>query len=258
MVVYRYHNIPDPRSKLHLKVLFGGPYDPATGLMSNHLRQQGLIPFIQPYAPPTFQPKSGVGSWGLGAGVLDLEGDSAIVDWIWLELLDPDSISLVKATRVGLLHRNGEVTASDGISPIDFSVGGGSYHLRVRHRNHLSVTTADAIELGVDPIEVDLTSPATATFGIEAQKEVNGVMVMWPGDVTANGIVKYMGPANDRDPILVGIGGSDPTAITSGYSPLDVNMDGWIKYVGSANDRDIILQTIGGEIPTAVRSEQAP
>lgn len=258
MVVYRYHNIPDPRSKVYLKVFLDGSYDPASGLMNDHLNQQELIPFNQPYAPPAFQPKNGVGTWGLGPGVLDIQGDSAIVDWIWLELLDPDSLSIVKATRVGLLHRNGEVTASDGISPIDFSVGAGSYHLRVRHRNHLSVTTADPIALSADPIEIDLTSPNTPTFGFEAQKEVNGVMVMWPGDVTSNGIVKYMGPANDRDPILIGIGGTDPTSISTGYSPLDVNMDGIIKYIGSGNDRDIILQTIGGAIPTEVRSEQTP
>jgi uncharacterized delta-60 repeat protein len=258
LALARYHNIPDPRSKLHLKMFLGGPYDTATGLMNDHLRQQSLIPFIQPYQPPAFQPKNGVGTWGLGAGVLDLQGDSAIVDWVWLELLDPDSIELVKATRVGLLHRNGSVTAADGVSPIDFSIGSGSYILRVRHRNHLSVTLADPITLGLDPIEVDLTSPATATFGTDAQKEVDGVMVLWPGDATGNDEVKYMGAQNDRDAILISIGGMVPTATATGYLKQDVNLDGAVKYMGPNNDRDVILQTIGGDVPTAVRVEQGP
>ena len=258
IVLARYHNIPDPRSKLHLKLFLGGPYDPVTGLMNDHLRQQSLIPFIQPYQPPAFQPKNGVGTWGLGAGVLDLQSDSAVVDWVWLELLDPDSLTHVKATRVGLLHRNGDVTAADGHSPIDFSVGAGSYVLRVRHRNHLSATLADPITLGIDPVEVDLTSPATSTFGTDAQKEVDGVMMLWPGDARGNGDVRYFGPANDRDAILISIGGTTPTATVTGYHREDMNLDGEVKYMGVGNDRDVILQTIGGDVPTAVRVEQGP
>jgi uncharacterized delta-60 repeat protein len=258
VILARYHNIPDPRSKLHLKMFLGGPYDPDTGLMSDHLRQLSLIPFIQPYQPPAFQPKNGVGTWGLGAGVLNMQGDSAVVDWVWLELLDPDSVALVKATRVGLLHRNGSVTAADGVSPIDFSVGAGSYFLRVRHRNHLSVTLTDPITLGLDPIEVDLTSPATATFGTNAQMEMDGVMMLWPGNATGNDEVKYMGAQNDRDAILISIGGMVPTATATGYLKQDVNLDGEVKYIGPSNDRDVILQTIGGDVPTAVRVEQTP
>ena len=72
-------------------------------------------------------------------------------------------------------------------------------------------------------------------------------------------MVRYTGGINDRDPVLVAIGGVVPTAVVNGvYSPLDVNLDGRIKYVGSDNDRDIILQTIGGVVPTAVRVGQLP
>jgi hypothetical protein len=37
-----------------------------------------------------------------------------------------------------------------------------------------------------------------------------------------------------------------------------VNLDGVVRYVGAANDRDPILQTIGGTVPTNVRTEQLP
>ncbi|MDQ3100416.1 MAG: delta-60 repeat domain-containing protein, partial [Bacteroidota bacterium] len=208
LVVLRYHNIPDPRSTLDLTMILGGAYGPTTSLMRDDLRQAGLLPEMQPYSPEQFQAQNGTGSWGMGAGVMDLIGEEAIVDWVWLELLDTSDQELVVATRVGLLQRNGKVTQADGHSPIDFSAGAGSYYLRVRHRNHLSVTLADPITLGVEPLQVDLTSPATTTFGTDAQMEIDGVMMLWPGDVSGDSIVKYIGAGNDRDPILVAVGGS--------------------------------------------------
>ena len=166
--------------------------------------------------------------------------------------------SIVRITRAGFLHSNGAVTQPDAVQPIVFSGPSGSYFLRVRHRNHLSVTLADPITLGVDPSYVDLTSPSTSTFGTDAQREVDGVMMLWPGDARGNGDVRYFGPANDRDAILISIGGMTPTATVIGYHREDVNLDGEVKYMGVGNDRDVILQTIGGDVPTAVRVEQGP
>ncbi|HMQ77792.1 MAG TPA: hypothetical protein PKE21_17055, partial [Flavobacteriales bacterium] len=68
----------------------------------------------------------------------------------------------------------------------------------------------------------------------------------------------YAGGGNDRDPILVRIGGLVPTATVNGYYPEDVNLNGQVKYAGSANDRDPILVNIGGVVPTAVRNAQLP
>ncbi|MBK8341258.1 MAG: hypothetical protein IPK99_15285 [Flavobacteriales bacterium] len=49
-----------------------------------------------------------------------------------------------------------------------------------------------------------------------------------------------------------------PTATVNGYWPEDVNLNGQVKYAGGSNDRDPILVTIGGTIPTAVRLQQLP
>ncbi|MBK8226991.1 MAG: hypothetical protein IPK70_07425 [Flavobacteriales bacterium] len=49
-----------------------------------------------------------------------------------------------------------------------------------------------------------------------------------------------------------------PTSIVNGYFPEDVNLSGAVKYTGTANDRDPILVNIGGVLPTAVRTEQLP
>ena len=84
---------------------------------------------------------------------------------------------------------------------------------------------------------------------------------MWAGNVN-NGagpqLVKYIGANDDRDPILLRVGGSAPTNMVSGYYNEDLNLDGVVKYTGANNDRDVILQTIGGSMPTAVRVEQVP
>ncbi len=256
-VIVRYHNIPDPRSTLSLRMFLGGAYDENTGLMRDDLRQQDLIPTLQPYASPFFSAANGVGSWATPQHVLEVQGDSAVVDWVWLELLSSADSSNVVATRVGLLHRNGWVTSADGHSPIDFSAGAGSYFVRARHRNHLSVTASQAITLGPSVTTLDVTDPTTATFGTDAQKEINGVRMLWPGDATSDGAVKYVGPYNDRDRILIAIGAS-ATATVAGYRTEDLNLDGVTKYVGTGNDRDVILQTIGGTVPTAVRVAQQP
>jgi hypothetical protein len=38
----------------------------------------------------------------------------------------------------------------------------------------------------------------------------------------------------------------------------DVNMDGVVKYTGANNDRDPILVNIGSTVPTQTRSAQLP
>lgn len=258
IVAARYHATPDPRCRANIRVFLGGNYDPATGQMHDHLRVSGLVPQLAPYDAPHYLVANGRGAFATPASVLAVEGDSAVVDWVWLELMRDSMPGSVIATRVALVHRNGWVTAADGRSPVDFSVGSGNYLLRVRHRNHLSVTTLLPVALGLEPITIDFTDPATATYGTEAQKEVNGVHVLWPGETNNDGVVRYTGIMNDRDRVLQAIGGTPPTNITYGYVPEDVNLDGVVKYVGPNNDRDVILQTIGGSVPTAIRIEQTP
>jgi hypothetical protein len=216
------------------------------------------MPLIQPYSPNLRTAVNGVGSYGITPEALAMGGDSALVDWVWLELLSATDTATVLSTRTGVLHRDGWVTQGDGVSPIDFGAGAGSYFLRVAHRNHLSATLAEPVTLGLDTVSIDLTDPGVPLFGTEAMMEVNGVRMLWPGDVNSDGQVKYVGADNDRDRVLITIGGVQPTATVTGYEASDVNMDGTVRYTGSDNDRDVILQTIGGSVPHGVRTEQGP
>jgi hypothetical protein len=84
-------------------------------------------------------------------------------------------------------------------------------------------------------------------------------MVMWAGDVNFDGQIKYLGSDNDRDVILLAIGGLQPTNMVSGqYRQEDLNMNTQVKYTGTLNDRDIILVNIGGVVPTVIRNAQLP
>jgi hypothetical protein len=46
--------------------------------------------------------------------------------------------------------------------------------------------------------------------------------------------------------------------VAIGYLRTDVNLDGYVRFTGAGNDRDPILVNIGGSSPTAVLMEQLP
>ncbi len=248
---------PDPeRVGVLPKVFLDGPLQ--SGLMSDNLRTLPSFPLTEPY--------TGLGYTHIGSGfetvspsVLGVTGNNAVVDWVFLELRAAGDNTVVKATAVALLQRDGDVVAPDGVNPVSFVAVPGFYHLVVLHRNHLAIMSANSISLGPLAVPVNFTNGSVATFGGAAAQRLNGgVRAMWAGDVTGNGQVKYAGGTNDRDPVLVAIGGSVPTATSSGYAGTDVNLNGVTKYAGTLNDRDVILTTVGGTVPTATRSTFVP
>jgi hypothetical protein len=140
-----------------------------------------------------------------------------------------------------------------------FNVAADRYFVAVRHRNHLGVMTADSLQLGANVVGVDLTLAATLVHGVEARATLtNGKRGLWAGNALRNGMISYTGDNNDRDAVLLQIGGVVPTNTATGYLTGDVNLDGSVRYTGEHNDRDIILQNIGGVVPTLVRDQQLP
>ena len=155
--------------------------------------------------------------------------------------------------------RNGSIVAVDGTSDLSFQLPVDDYHIAVRHRNHLGIMTQNPQPVGTTAVLRDLSNGSVPmNGGAAATVNVGGVLLMPAGDGTRNGQVKYTGGGNDRDPILTRIGGTVPTATTTGYHPEDLNLDGVVKYSGGANDRDAVLQAVGGTTPTAVRNAQLP
>jgi hypothetical protein len=119
--------------------------------------------------------------------------------------------------------------------------------------------SAAPITLGSTATTWDLRTTATALHGTEPTMVDGTTRLLWPGDTNFNGEVKYTGRGNDRDEVLIAVGGTTPTNTTTGsYHGSEVNMDGQVKYTGVDNDRDIILQSIGGTVSTTMKVKQLP
>ncbi|MBL7962207.1 MAG: metallophosphoesterase family protein [Flavobacteriales bacterium] len=243
--------------KLAARVFLEGAYEDSTGLMRDDLRAAGLIPVAAPHAGVF--PIVGEGGTGVMAGpVLAVTGPDAIVDWVFVELRDKSDPATVVASRSALVQRDGDVVDLDGSSPLSFTMPVGAYHVAIRHRNHMGAMTADPCFIDRDPWPLDFTNSTMPTWGMNARKNMGPVMMLWAGNSTQDGLLRYSGPDNDRDPILQDIGGEVPTNTTTGYLRTDSNMNGEVKYSGPANDRDMILVNIGGTVPTNQLMEQLP
>jgi len=245
--------------RISAKVILEGGLRLGTTLMGDELRTTGLVPITEPYTGLGYPVLPGAGGESTTVSVLAVTGNNAIVDWVRVELRSALDPSAIVSVRHALLQRDGDVvSASDGVSPVLFEMPAGNYFVAVRHRNHLACMTAAAVTLISSPTVIDFSSPSTTCNGTDARKDFNGTMVLWAGNTTPNGNMKYTGIGNDRDPILFVIGGAIPTATLGGYRTEDVNLDGQVKYTGGTNDRDVILLNIGGSVPTNVRAEQIP
>lgn len=232
-----------------------GPFNGTN--MNDGLRQSGLIPTSEPYTALGMHVGAGGGET-VGLSRLTVVGDSAVVDWVLIELRSSTDPSVILETRSALLLRNGAIVSSVGAPALVFGYASGSFNLAVRHRNHLGVMTGTAVAFSGTLVTVDFRSTATGTWGTEAQKSIGSVRAMWSGNTNGDDVLKYTGSGNDRDPILVRIGGVIPTNTVLGYFIEDCNLNGVVQYTGSLNDRDPILVNIGGVIPTNTRQEQLP
>lgn len=239
-----------------LSAFLQGPMTSATA-MSDGLRSIGVIPLTEPFTALGF---THVGSGGetIDASVLTNAMYGNVVDWVLVELRAKDDPANVVHTQCGLLRTDGSVWSTSGYTNLSFNAPPGDYYVSVRHRNHLGVMTAAPVALSSSGASLDLRSPSTPTYGNSAQALAFGRTALWCGDVNADGLVKYTGGNNDRDPILVAIGGSTPNNVATGYLSVDVNMDGAVKYTGANNDRDPILVNTGSTTPNNVRSAQLP
>jgi UDP-2,3-diacylglucosamine pyrophosphatase LpxH len=246
-----------PAVQMALKAFLDGPYDPGTALMRDDLRAAGLVPLAHPYG--TLYPAIGEpNTASTTTATLAVSGSDAIVDWVVVELRDAIDPRIIVARKPALIQRDGDVVGPDGTSALGFAIPAGSYHIAIRHRNHLGCMTATPAALSSAPTTIDLTQPATATWGTNAQRSVNGRRALWSGDLVKDGQLKYTGTGNDRDALLQAIGGVVPTNTVSGYLPVDANMNSVANYTGTDNDRDRILFNIGGVVPSNVVVEQLP
>jgi hypothetical protein len=260
---------------LSIKALLQGPFDPATGLMSDALRVQSLIPLTQPYGTlPDFNYS---GTENISSNLLTVTGNNAIVDWVMVEVRSASNPSTVVARRSALIQRDGDIVDTDGISAVTFSGISGSYYVSIRHRNHLGVMTGNTVVISSTPTSVNFTSNVTANYSISspyAQYTVingpsAGTRTMWAGNASADNNVIFQGPGSDIDYIFSNVYFANilgnANFISTSYSRTDFNLDGNTIYQGPDSDTDIVFFNIlyyylgnAGQLPNSIITQQIP
>jgi hypothetical protein len=248
-----------PAVVVKAKVMLQGPFVQGSGLMSAGLNNADLVPLSEPYTALGYTFPGGGGGEATAQAVLDVTGQERVVDWVVVELRNKNNAAQVMAARAALLRRDGSIVDIDGVSDVLFTgMAADDYYVAVRHRNHLGIITATAKPLSASASLIDFTDTSVAVMGgANAAKMIGSTRCLIAGDGNHDGVVRYTGAANDRDAILVRIGGINPTDVYQGYVTEDVNMDGQVMYSGAGNDRDFILTNIGSQ-PTTVLSGGLP
>ncbi|MGH1386987.1 hemagglutinin protein [Kordia sp.] len=238
--------------KLGIKInpiafLQGALLDPNVGeetLMRDDLRVGDYIPLTSPYGDGLLVENS----------VLTITGNDAIIDWIFVELRDKTTNTMIVGSQSALLQRDGDIVDVDGTSDLQFNLATGSYYVAIKHRNHLGIMSANPIALSNTTQIVDFTdSNNQITFGSNSQTVFgmpNNIVAMWTGNVNADTIVQYSGTTPDTPSILSEILNDPgnflnfPTFAITGYNIHDVNMDGITQYAGTTPDTPFVLQNV--------------
>ena len=207
-----------------LKIFLQGAYDTAnTNSLLDNLRVSNLIPLTTPYTDGITTTQE----------VLDVTGDNAIVDWIWVELRDKNDNTAIIESTSALLQRNGTVVTTDGVSPVEFSSSADRYYVAVAHQSHLGIITANTIALPNTGQNLDLTADtALIDGGINALNDMSdGYFALSAGDYNGNGQIQNSDSADIR-----------PLLGRSIYSPADIDMNGQIQ---NSDINNILKPNIG-------------
>lgn len=180
------HDITNIRPKLFLE----GPFDSNSREMNIGANMAGLIPTSQPFAA--------LGIYnGPEITTTSVISNHNIVDWVLVQFRKETDSTVILSTKAGLLDNEGNVTDVDGTSPISISSWiVDKAFISIVHRNHLSIMTANPIDLfhfSVTP--VDFTT--IPLYGNNSTKIDNGTQIMWAGDSDTNGAVN----AGDRSSV---------------------------------------------------------
>ena len=183
------------RCPIQIKVNLEGNYNTSTDLHSDLLRQNAALPATEPFTALGFNHVNYPTRQELtdSAGVMGVTGPNAIVDWLFLELRDPNNPTNKLATCAALLQADGDVVGMDGVSEItlsDFNSSESTGYLAIRHRNHLGVRTANVVDFTAcnEPV-IDFTDPNFPVFGTNAQTAVGSEMALHSGDANNDGTV---------------------------------------------------------------------
>ncbi len=267
------------------KVILQAAYNTGTGLMNDLLRTNAAyVPGVLPASNllPTSDPYSINAEYNTNTNFTRVANTPTetvttafndqvipadnIVDWVFLELRNSATPSVVAQTRSALLQRDGDVVDIDGVSPVYFkNVDAGTYVISVKHRNHigLSMNVANYTQpLGlIKNTQFDFTTTAsTNLLGVAGTNYFNGSSknMLYAGNVNGNNTVRFTALNNDKDALLINVLGNVTTNTVTGYSRGDINMNRVARFTALNNDKDYLLITILGGITTASKTQLVP
>jgi|GEM_PF-5953644 len=190
LFVHRYiFEVVDCGNKMELAVsaYLEGAYDENTQEMRTALWQDNLLPVNHPYS---------TAPWNATSISAATSFPNNSVDWVLVEAKsgtlgtgNTANTTLVEA-RAGILLADGQIVQADG-NPLAFYnlTMGDSYHFAVRHRNHLDVISANAIQ-AMPQMTYDFTTSANSASGANQVKLLpNGKYALYGGDYNPDGII---------------------------------------------------------------------
>jgi C1A family cysteine protease len=192
-----------------VKVLLEGPY--SSGSMSTAL--SSVLPTNQPYnsGPWNYQGTEQVGSIPPG-----------VVDWVLVQLRTgtPPTMTTI-ATRAAFVKSNGSVVDMNGTSHVSFDgVATGSYYIVVRHRNHLAIMSASAVDFTSGSASYSFTTGQSQAYGTNPVIDLgSGKYGMCAGDANQDGQITSL----DFDIFLPKFRSG-----ATGYESSDWNLDGQV------------------------------
>lgn len=181
---------------LDMNVFLEGPYNAGDGLMRDDLRSGGWLPTTEPFTTLSFQHKNGGGGEAIVSSILNTTGNTAMTDWLMVELRNKNNPSEVLYTRSALLKRNGKATDLDGVSTLLLrQAPPDQYYVALRHRNHFGMRTANAINLSANSTILNFTNNTIVLYGNNALKTIGSIHAMYAGDANRDGVIN----ATDRN-----------------------------------------------------------
>jgi hypothetical protein len=230
------------------KAFLSGAYNPNTGLMRDALRAKGYLPTTQPYSIPPFNYS---GKETVTSARLSISDNTAIVDWVLIELRDKNDNAVVGAQKAVLIQKNGQLydttTQSNTINFKGFEPD--YYRVSISHRMHLGVTIPPVL-LSESLVNIDFSSPLLTTEGTNAQQNTNNIALLWAGDIDQNNSITTEGANNERNHLAAQILLAETNTKHAmsyrleGYYNSDLNMDGVTISSGPDNDINVLQSTI--------------
>ncbi len=190
-----------------LKVILEGSY--VNGKMRTDLNSSKFLPLNQPY---------NVEPWNINREIIINNIAENYVDWVLVQVRD--DLTNTKYTKEAILTEDGIVLNPDGSSFSFLGLSSGEYYLVIKHRNHLSIMSAQKVLIEKSKsVEYNFTDSQSKAYGENSMVRLDdSKYAMIAGDGDANGVINVLDFGAVANNILL-----------RGYTQGDTDMNGSVN-----------------------------